>query len=47
MRNNQSGRSMVEVLGALAIVGLLSLIALGGYRIAMDRRQANDLIHTE
>lgn len=47
MRNNQSGRSMVEMLGVLAIVGLLSLMALGGYRMAMDRRQANDLIHTE
>ena len=46
-RKNQSGRSMVEMLGVLAIVGLLSLMALGGYRMAMDRRQANDLIHTE
>ena len=31
MKNNQSGRSMVEMLGVLAIVSLLSIITIVGY----------------
>ena len=39
----QLGRSMVEMLGVLAIVGLLSIIGLYGYRKAMLQIKANDM----
>ncbi|MCP4393784.1 MAG: hypothetical protein GY804_05895 [Alphaproteobacteria bacterium] len=37
----QSGRSMIEMLGVLAIVGVLSVGALAGYSMAMERYHAN------
>ena len=40
----QSGRSMVEMLGVLAIVGVLSVGAIGGYSYAMDKYRANQTI---
>lgn len=40
-KTEQSGRSMVEMLGVLAIIGVLSLGALEGYSYAMDRHRAN------
>ena len=33
---NQSGRSMVEMLGVLAIIGVLSIGGIAGYRAAME-----------
>jgi len=41
----QSGRSMVEMLGILAIVGILSLAGLAAYAIAMTYYRANQTIH--
>ena len=41
MRNNQLGRSMVEMLGVLAIVGVLSAGALAGYNKAMMQHKLN------
>lgn len=41
----ESGRSMVEMLGVLAIIGVLSVGAIAGYRYAMDKRTANDIMH--
>ena len=38
------GRSMIEMLGVLAIVGLLSIIGLYGYQKAMNRNKANELM---
>ena len=38
----QSGRSMVEMLGTLAIIGVLSLGALTAYRYAMNKYLANE-----
>jgi len=38
------GRSMVEMLGVLAIVGLLSIVGIAGYKKAMTRIYANDAI---
>lgn len=38
----QSGRSMVEMLGVLSIIGLLSIGVLYLYRYAMDKYQANE-----
>jgi len=39
------GRSMVEMLGVLAIIGVLSVAGIAGYRYAMDRYIANDVLH--
>lgn len=38
----QSGRSMIEMLGVLAIVGVLSIGGLAGYQKAMQRARLND-----
>lgn len=38
------GRSMTEMLGVLAIIGILSLAALIGYRFAVDKYLANDTL---
>ncbi len=40
---SQSGRSMVEMLGVLAIIGVLSIGGISGYKMAMDRYQANQI----
>ena len=40
----ESGRSMVEMLGTLAVMGVLSVGAIVGYRYAMDKHSANDLL---
>ncbi len=47
VRQAQSGRSMLEMMGVLAVMGVLSIVALRGYHMAMDRREANDLMHTD
>ena len=36
-RNNQSGRSMIEMLGVLAIIGVLSVGGISGYSKAMAK----------
>ena len=41
----QDGRSMVEMLGVLAIIGVLSLGGIAGYRMAMNHYQANQIAH--
>ena len=41
---NETGRSMVEILGVLAVIGVLSVGGIMGYRYAMDKYQANDII---
>ena len=41
---NEVGRSMVETLGILAIMGVLSVVGLAGYNSAMDKSKANTLI---
>ena len=43
---NQAGRSMVEMLGVLAIVGVLSAGALKGYSEAMFKYKVNQTIDT-
>lgn len=46
MKNkNQSGRSMVEMLGVLAIIGVLSIGGIAGYRYAMDKNEANTYLN--
>ncbi|MBR4926851.1 MAG: hypothetical protein IKY98_00845, partial [Alphaproteobacteria bacterium] len=39
---SQSGRSMVEMLGTLAIMGVLSIGGIMGYSYGMDKYRAND-----
>ncbi len=39
----QEGRSMVEMLGVLAIIGVISIGGIAGYRMAMNRYQANQI----
>lgn len=41
MKINQSGRSMVEMLGVLAIIGVLSVGGLAGYSKAMTKYKLN------
>ncbi|MBR6674330.1 MAG: type II secretion system protein, partial [Alphaproteobacteria bacterium] len=40
----QSGRSMVEMLGTLAIMGILSIGGIVGYNYAMSKHRANQVL---
>lgn len=42
---SQAGRSMVEMLGVLAIIGVLSVGGIAGYRIAMEKYKINEVIN--
>ncbi len=44
LKINQSGRSMVEMLGVLAVVGVLSVGGLTGYVIASEKYRINKAI---
>ena len=44
MKNNQHGRSMIEMLGVLAIVGVLSVLGLSGYQKAMAKYKMNKTV---
>ena len=44
-RMSESGRSMVEMLGTLAIIGVLSVGAIGGYSYGMDKYRANTIMN--
>ena len=39
-KTNETGRSMVEMLGVLAIVGVLSVGGVYGYGVAMKKTQS-------
>ena len=41
----QSGRSMVEILGVMAVIGVLSIGGIQGYKYAMDKYRANDIVN--
>jgi type II secretory pathway pseudopilin PulG len=41
LKNEQSGRSMVEILGVLAIIGVLSVGGIAGYSKAMNKFKIN------
>ena len=43
-KTQESGRSMVEMLGVLAIIGVLSIGGIVGYTMAMNRFRANEVI---
>ena len=42
---NESGRSMVEMLGVLAIIGVLSVGGIAGYTTAMNSHRANEAVN--
>ena len=42
---SESGRSMVEMLGVLAIVGVLSIGGVAGYQYAMNKHRANTILY--
>ena len=44
MKKLQNGRSMIEMLGVLAIIGVLSIGGLAGYTMAMNRHRANQIL---
>ena len=44
-KRSQKGRSMVEMLGVLAIVGVLSVGGVYGYGVAMKKHKANETLH--
>lgn len=44
MKKQESGRSMVEMLGVLAIIGVLSIGGIAGYTMAMNRYRANAVL---
>ncbi len=41
----QDGRSLVEMLGVLAIIAILSIGGIVGYKLAMNYYQANQIAH--
>ena len=43
MKKNENGRSMVEMLGVLAIIGVLSVAGIAGYTMAMNKYRANEV----
>ena len=43
--DSESGRSMVEMLGVLAIMGVLAIGGITGYRYAMDKYNANEILN--
>ena len=45
MKTNENGRSMIEMLGVLAIIGVLSVGGIYGYTMAIRRHKANEILH--
>ena len=45
MKNTETGRSMVEMLGVLAIIGVLSVAGIAGYSMAMRKYKANEVLN--
>ena len=41
----QTGRSMVEMLGVLAVIGVLTIIGIAGFRIALNKHYANQTVN--
>lgn len=45
LKHNQFGRTMTEMLGVLAIIGVLSIGGFAGYRMAITKYKANETIN--
>ncbi len=41
---DQAGRSVIEILGVLAVIGVLSIGGIAGYTKAMEKRNTNQLL---
>ena len=46
LKKLESGRSMVEILGVLAIIGVLSIGGIAGYSQSMRKHRANQIVDT-
>ena len=46
MKNNEKGRSMVEVIVVLAIIAVLSVVGATGYMLNMQQKKINDILNT-
>lgn len=44
MKKTEYGRSMIEMLGVLAVIGVLSIAGLQAYRIAMAKFRTNNVL---
>ena len=44
LNRQETGRSMVEILGVLAVVGVLSVIGIAAYITSMNKYRANELL---
>ena len=44
-KNVETGRSMTEMLGVLAIIGVLSIGGIAGYTYAMERHHTNEILN--
>ena len=44
MKQNESGRSMIEMLGVLAVVGMLSVGAFAAIRLGWNKARASNLV---
>ena len=44
-KEKETGRSMVEMLGVLAIIGVLSVGGIAGYTTAMNKHRANQILN--
>ena len=42
---SQFGRSMLEILGVLAVVGVLTMAGISGYQYALQKQRANTVVH--
>ena len=45
MKLSESGRSMVEMLGVLAVIGVLYMTGFAGYRYAINKHRANTILN--
>ena len=45
LKTNETGRSMVEMLGVLAVMGVLSITGVAAYTMAMNKHRANELLN--
>ena len=45
VHTSERGRSMVEILGVLAVIGVLSIGGIAGYRYAITKYRANDIVY--
>ena len=44
--NKESGRSMVEMLGVLAVIGVLSIGGIAGYTYGMNKYRSNEVLNS-